>query len=81
MSQRRAYDDSNIFAKILRGEMPARTKIYEDEATLAIMDMMPRGDGHSLVVPKKPVAQSVSMSRRVSLGRRHGDDPEGRPGA
>jgi len=46
-----AYDNNNIFAKILRGEMPA-TKIYEDEQTFAFMDIMPRGDGHCLVLPK-----------------------------
>lgn len=48
-----SYDPNNIFAKILRGEMPAHT-VYEDEATLAFMDIMPRGDGHMLVVPKTP---------------------------
>lgn len=46
-----AYDPSNIFAKILRGELPAQ-KIYEDAETLAIMDIMPRADGHCLVIPK-----------------------------
>ena len=45
------YDDSNIFAKILRGEIPCH-KIYEDEHTLAFMDVMPRCDGHCLVIPK-----------------------------
>lgn len=48
-----AYDDQNVFAKILRGELPCH-KIYEDERTLAIMDIMPRGDGHALVIPKAP---------------------------
>ncbi|MFV0297036.1 MAG: HIT family protein [Hyphomicrobiaceae bacterium] len=48
-----AYDDNNIFAKILRGELPAH-KIYEDGDTLAFMDIMPRGDGHALVIPKTP---------------------------
>lgn len=47
------YDDDNIFAKILRAEMPAQ-KVYEDDDTLAFMDIMPRGDGHTLVVPKTP---------------------------
>jgi histidine triad (HIT) family protein len=47
------YDDSNIFAKILRGEIPSH-KIYEDEHTLAFMDVMPMVDGHCLVVPKAP---------------------------
>lgn len=48
------YDPSNIFAKILRGELPCH-KIYEDAETFAFMDIMPRGDGHCLVIPKKPV--------------------------
>lgn len=48
-----AYDDQNIFARILRGELPCH-KIYEDEETFAFMDIMPRGDGHALVIPKKP---------------------------
>ena len=48
-----SYDPSNIFAKILRGEIPAH-KIYEDEHTLAFMDVMPQVDGHCLVIPKKP---------------------------
>ena len=46
-----AYDDDNIFAKILRGEMPAH-KVYEDDDVLAFLDIMPRGDGHTLVIPK-----------------------------
>ena len=48
-----AYDDQNIFAKILRGEIPA-IKVYEDEKTLAFMDIMPQADGHTLVIPKSP---------------------------
>lgn len=48
-----AYDDQNVFAKILRGELPSHT-VYEDDKTLVIMDIMPRGDGHVLVVPKAP---------------------------
>ena len=47
------YDDQNIFAKILRGEIPA-TRVYEDDATLCFMDIMPRADGHCLVIPKSP---------------------------
>ena len=47
------YDNNNIFAKILRGEMPCH-KIYEDDHTFAFMDIMPRGDGHCLVIPKNP---------------------------
>ena len=49
-----AYDPNNPFAKILRGELPA-TRIYEDAETLAIMDIMPRCEGHTLVIPKAPV--------------------------
>jgi histidine triad (HIT) family protein len=46
-----AYDTNNIFAKILRGEIPS-VKVYEDEHTLAFMDVMPQAPGHVLVVPK-----------------------------
>jgi histidine triad (HIT) family protein len=45
------YDPNNIFAKILRGEIPSH-KVYEDEVALAIMDIMPRAEGHVLVIPK-----------------------------
>ena len=48
-----AYDPSNVFAKILRGELAAH-QVYEDADTLAIMDIMPRCDGHVLVLPKTP---------------------------
>jgi histidine triad (HIT) family protein len=48
-----AYDPDNIFAKILRGEIPA-ARVYEDDRTLAIMDVMPQSDGHALVLPKAP---------------------------
>jgi len=48
-----AYDDSNIFAKILRGEIPCH-KVYEDDLAIAFMDVMPQGVGHTLVVPKAP---------------------------
>ena len=47
------YDEGNVFAKILRGELPSH-KVYEDEEAIAIMDIMPRGDGHVLVIPKAP---------------------------
>ena len=48
-----SYDPDNIFAKILRGEIPCH-KVYEDDATLAFMDVMPQVDGHTLVIPKAP---------------------------
>ena len=47
------YDDNNIFAKILRGEIPA-FKIYEDDDTFVFMDVMPQSTGHTLVIPKAP---------------------------
>ena len=48
-----AYNDQNVFAKILRGELPCH-KVYEDEHTLAFMDIMPQVAGHTLVIPKVP---------------------------
>jgi histidine triad (HIT) family protein len=48
-----SYDTNNIFAKILRGEIPCH-KVHEDEHTLAFMDVMPQADGHTLVIPKSP---------------------------
>ncbi|MGB3417296.1 MAG: HIT family protein [Mesorhizobium sp.] len=48
-----SYDTDNIFAKILRGEIPSQ-KVYEDNAVVAFMDVMPQGEGHTLVVPKAP---------------------------
>lgn len=47
------YDGNNIFAKILKGEIPSH-RIYEDDATLAFMDVMPQANGHVLVIPKAP---------------------------
>lgn len=46
-----AYDPDNIFAKVLSGDVPSET-VYEDDATLVIMDIMPRTKGHALVLPK-----------------------------
>ncbi len=48
-----AYDPENVFAKILRGEIPSN-RVYEDDDTVALMDIMPRADGHLLVIPKTP---------------------------
>ncbi len=48
-----AYDTNNVFAKILRGEIPSY-RVYEDDVALAFMDIMPRIDGHVLVIPKFP---------------------------
>jgi histidine triad (HIT) family protein len=63
------YDPSNIFAKILRGEVPCH-KVHEDEHTLAFMDIMPRGRGHTLVIPKVPArnildAPAAALSRTI----------------
>lgn len=48
-----AYDTNNIFAKILRGEIPCH-KVYEDDKAFAFLDIMPRAPGHTLVIPKAP---------------------------
>ena len=55
------YDDQNIFAKILRGEIPC-IKVYEDDKTLAFMDIMPQADGHTLVIPKEPAVTLMDLS-------------------
>ncbi len=55
------YDPSNVFAKILRGELPC-VKVYEDEHTLAFMDIMPRADGHVLVIPKAPARNLLDVA-------------------
>jgi histidine triad (HIT) family protein len=51
MSMPAPYDPSNVFAKILRGEIPSQ-RVFEDNDTIVIMDIMPRGPGHVLVIPK-----------------------------
>jgi histidine triad (HIT) family protein len=71
------YDDQNIFAKILRGEIPC-LKIYENERTFAFLDIMPRSPGHTLVIPKSPargildvaeedLAEVARTAKRVAL--------------
>jgi histidine triad (HIT) family protein len=55
------YDENNVFAKILRGELPAH-KLYEDEHTFAFMDIMPRGKGHCLVIPKAPARNILDVA-------------------
>ena len=54
------YDDQNIFARILRGELPA-IKVYEDDQVLAFMDIMPQAEGHTLVVPKTPAITLLDL--------------------
>lgn len=56
-----AYDPDNIFAKILRGEIPCE-KLYEDEETFVFMDIMPRADGHCLIIPKTPCRNMLDAS-------------------
>lgn len=55
------YDDQNIFAKILREELPC-TKVFEDDDTLCFMDIMPRVPGHCLVIPKTPCRNMLDAS-------------------
>lgn len=56
-----AYDDQNIFAKILRGEIPS-FKVFEDDDTYCFMDIMPRSKGHCLVIPKTPCRNMLDAS-------------------
>ena len=55
-----SYDSQNIFAKILRGELPAYT-VYEDDKALAFLDIMPRAPGHALVLPKSPARNILDV--------------------
>jgi len=69
-----AYDPSNVFGKILRGELPSQ-KLYEDDATVAIMDIMPVTDGHALVLPKAPSrnlldADPATLARVVATAQK-----------
>lgn len=56
-----AYDNNNIFAKILRGELPCY-KVYEDDHVLAFLDIMPRSPGHTLAIPKAPARNIFDIS-------------------
>ena len=55
-----AYDPNNIFAKILRGDLPCY-KVYEDDKALAFLDIMPRSTGHTLVLPKSPARNILDI--------------------
>lgn len=81
------YDDQNIFARILRGELPA-IKIYEDDQVLAFMDIMPQADGHTLVIPKAPAvtlldlepeaaAYTIKIVQKIAQAIKKGLDVEG----
>ena len=82
-----AYDNSNIFARILRGEIPAH-KVFEDGATLAFMDVMPQSEGHTLVIPKaaaqnlfdlepSDLASLIRTTQTVSRAVQHAFNPDG----
>ena len=60
-----AYDNQNIFAKILRGELPC-IKVYEDEHALAFMDIMPQAEGHTLVIPKEGAETLLDLSAEAA---------------
>jgi len=81
------YDPDNIFAKILRGEMPSHT-VYEDEDTFVMMDIMPRAAGHCLVLPKAParnifdideasLAAVAATTRKVAAAAKQAFDADG----
>ena len=55
-----SYDPNNIFAKILRGELPSY-KVYEDDKAIAFLDIMPRSPGHTLVLPKAPARNILDI--------------------
>jgi histidine triad (HIT) family protein len=82
-----AYDPNNVFARILRGEIPA-AKVFEDAATLAFMDAMPQSAGHTLVIPKSParnlfdiepaaLASLIQHTQRIARAVRAAFDPDG----
>jgi histidine triad (HIT) family protein len=81
------YDDSNIFAKIIRGEIPA-FKVFEDPRAIAFMDAMPQSEGHTLVVPKAParnlfdiepeaLAELIKTTQHVARGVQKAFSPDG----
>jgi histidine triad (HIT) family protein len=82
-----SYDSDNIFARILRGEIPAH-KVYEDGQTLAFMDVMPQSDGHTLVIPKsaaenlfdlapESLAATILVTQRVARAVKKAFDAPG----
>jgi histidine triad (HIT) family protein len=82
-----AYDNGNIFARILRGEIPAH-KVHEDAHTLAFMDVMPQSDGHTLVIPKaaaenlfdlapEALSATILATQRVARAVKKAFDPPG----
>lgn len=82
-----AYDDGNIFAKILRGEIPCH-RVYEDADTLAFMDVMPQAPGHILVIPKQPsrnmldadpavLAKTIAVVQKLARAAQDAFDADG----
>lgn len=82
-----SYSSDNIFAMILRGEIPA-AKVYEDEHTLAFMDVMPQADGHTLVIPKveaenffdipeESLGRLIATTQRVARAVKKAFEPDG----
>jgi histidine triad (HIT) family protein len=55
------YDNNNVFAKILRGELPSH-KVYEDDKTFVFLDIMPRAPGHTLIIPKAPARNLLDVA-------------------
>jgi histidine triad (HIT) family protein len=55
-----SYDPDNVFAKILRGELPSH-RVYEDDRSFAFLDIMPRAAGHTLVIPKAPARNLLDV--------------------
>ncbi|MFK3915515.1 HIT family protein [Psychrobacter sp. NPDC078501] len=60
VNQQTTYDDNNIFAKMLDGDIPYH-KVYEDDKTLAFMDIMPQAEGHVLVIPKQKAVDLADL--------------------
>ena len=71
-----AYDPQNIFAKILRDEMPS-IRVFEDETTVAFMDIMPQAPGHVLVIPRVAATNVLTLSADDARG----DDDDASSGA
>ena len=84
-----AYDTNNIFAKILRGEIPSH-RVYEDDHTVAFMDVMPQANGHTLVIPKAPsrnildadpdtLARLLPVVQKVAVAAKEAFEADGVP--
>lgn len=82
-----AYENDNIFAKILRGEIPCH-KVYEDDKTIAFMDVMPQSEGHTLIVPKAAsrnlldadaavLASSIAVVQKIAVAAKKAFSADG----